>query len=230
MKDFNKLRCELVCLGTALALVPTLAISSNISSTKAAEITITSKVNVSKFSETAPINEVISFTQPFTTKSSSGLFKNLTVNSIANINLTFLYSSLTRDSESRIYIAKVTDIPFISFNDGSRFEIDNPFRVNKYSANNNLELFSTFSGKYINNTSELYKVGLFTINEINNTSSEDNFSLTITNICCTPTPIPETTFTNAVIVFGFFGLRKKLKEKREKRRTSSHSTVFLYPQ
>ena len=42
--------------------------------------------------------------------------------------------------------------------------------------------------------------------EIKNTSSEDNFSLTLANICCSPTPTPEPTSTGAVTVLGLLAL------------------------
>jgi hypothetical protein len=206
MKDFNTLERGIVLVTSAFALGSALAISSNISSTQAAELTMTGKANISNLAETALLNEVISFTEPFKTKSSSGLFQGLVASSIANINLIFLHTSLTTGSETKSYIASVPDVPFISFTDGSRFEIANPFEVTKYSANDNPQIFSVFEGKYINDVGKFFKVGLFKINEIKNTSSEDNFSLTLANICCSPTPTPEPTSTGAVTVLGLLAL------------------------
>lgn len=206
MKDFQNLGLGLILAGTPLVSGFALAVSSNIPSTQAAEITITGKANISKFTETATTSKVVSFTEPFTTKSSSGLFKGLVAYSIANIYLTSLHPSSPIDSDTEFYIAKVFNVPFISFTDDSRFEIDNPFDVTTYLTNNNLEIFSAFEGKYVNYSGGFFRVGIFTINAINNTTSEDNFSLTITNICCSPTPTPEPTSTGAVTVLGFGAL------------------------
>ncbi|BAT56331.1 unknown protein [Nostoc sp. NIES-3756] len=200
MKDFMSLSRGLVLAGSTLVLGSALAVSSNISSTQAAAITFTGKANISKFAGTASTNELISFTGPFETQSSSGLFKNLVANSVASISLIPLDLSLSS------YIANAPNVPFISFTDGSRFEITNPFEITKYRNGNSFEISSFFEGKYINDSEELYKVGLFTINEINNTSGEGNFSLTLTNICCSPTPTPESTSTSAFTVFGLASL------------------------
>ncbi|MBD2501976.1 hypothetical protein [Anabaena azotica] len=206
MKDFNTLERGIVLVTSAFTLGSALAISSNTSSTQAAELTITGKATISNVTETALTNEVISFTGSFKTKSSSGLFQGLVASSIANINLRFLHKSFTIGSETKSYIARVPDVPFISFTDGSKFEIANPFEVTKYSANDNPQIFSVFEGKYINDVGEFFQVGLFRINYIKNTSSEDNFSLTLANICCSPTPIPEPRSTGAVTVIGLLAL------------------------
>lgn len=188
----------LVLAGTTLVLGSALAVSSNIPPTQAAAIIFTGKANISKLAETASTNELISFIGPFQTQSSSGLFENLVANSIANISL------IPLDMSS--YIANAPNVPFISFTDGSRFEIINPFELTKYKDENSFEIFSFFEGKYINNTGEFSRVGSFTINEINNTSGEGNFSLTLTNICCSPTSIPEPTSTGAFMVLGLASL------------------------
>jgi hypothetical protein len=200
MKDFMNLSSGLVLAGTTLFLGSALAVSSDIPSTQAAAITFTGKVNISKFAGTAFTNELISFTGPFKTQSSSGLFKNLGVNSVARISLMPLDLSLSS------YIANAPNVPFISFTDSSRFEITNPFKLTKYIDGNSFEIDSFFEGKYINDIGELNKAGLFTINEINNTSGEGNFSLTLTNICCSPTPTPESTSTVAFTVLGLTSL------------------------
>lgn len=210
MKDFKNLGFGLVLAGTTLVLGSALTFSSNIPSTQAAEITITGKANISKFTETASTNEVISFTEPFTTKSSSGMFKGLVAKSIASIYLTTISSPFTIDSETESYMANVLDVPFLSFTDGSSFKIDNPFDVVKYSVSDGFEIFSVFEGKYVNYSGEFFKVGIFTIKKINNTSAEDNFSLTLTNICCSPNPLPEPTSTVAVLGLGALAFVQKI--------------------
>ncbi|BAY35899.1 hypothetical protein NIES2111_02170 [Nostoc sp. NIES-2111] len=202
MKDFKNLGFGLVLAGTTLVLGSALTFTSNIPSTQAAEITITGKANISKFIGTEFNNEVISFNKPFITESSSGLFEGLVANSIASIYLTSPRPQFTIDSGNGFYIANVVNVPFISFTDGSRFEIDNPFNVIKYSVNNNWEIVSVFEGKYVNYSGEFFRRGIFTINQIKNISGEGNFSLNMTNICCSPTPIPEPTSTGAVTVLG----------------------------
>ncbi|MBD2500288.1 hypothetical protein [Anabaena azotica] len=227
MINFKNLGRGVALASSTLALGSALAISSSISSAQAAtlgSINITGEANISNLTDESPENDSISFNGPFTTVSSSGELSGLTANSISTINLDSPGTGVEVSGTTLTSYSATFSNPFISFNDGSTFVVDNPTSASRNfttSADENLVgyTFPELRGSIFNNNRELISEGVLTANQISGTGVNGSFSFTLSAVNVGVGPdIPEPATTGALVALGigaFFtnNLAKKSKVK-----------------
>jgi hypothetical protein len=140
---------------------------------------------------------------------------------IPQIFLTFIPGSTTTGlfgEKIHQYTADVSTFnPLITFSDGLKFEVQNPFKVIKGSFNDASKTVSAgsnlFTGKFINQYDKVVGSGLFTINQQNKNGT---FSMTVSAV---PEPL---TILGSITALGMgAALRKKQAQKQAREKVTA---------
>ncbi len=227
MNNFKNLGRGVALASSTLALGSALAISSSISSAQAATfgaINITGGATISNLTTASPVSDTVSFTSPYTTVSSRGLLSGLVANSISTINLQRTGTGVVASGITSTPYSATTSTPFITFNNGTTFVVDNPFLASRsFTTADDVNIvgytFPELRGTLFTRNRRFISEGILTANQISGTGVNGSFSFTLSAVNFGGgQPIPEPATTGALVALGmgaFFtnNLVKKNKVK-----------------